>query len=64
MTLEQKIDVLDKLECDGSVVFEGKFVSVTLLLELWNEVKQPLGLVLKQVHWTVPVYSSKNEHSQ
>jgi hypothetical protein len=52
------------IECDGSVVLEGIFISVTFLLELWNEVKQPLGLVLKQVHWSAPVYSPKNEHSR
>jgi hypothetical protein len=63
MILEQKIRVLENVDCGGTVASVGRnFHSVTLLLEFWKEVKQPLGLVLKQVHSIVHTYSSENQH--
>jgi hypothetical protein len=49
MTLEQKIDVLDKLMYGESItyLYIGSHFSVTES-ELLNEVKQPLGLLLKK----------------
>jgi hypothetical protein len=52
MTLEYKIDVLDKLVCHESVASVGRHfhISDTSVRTTLNEVRQLLGLLMKQVH--------------
>jgi hypothetical protein len=40
-------------------LLKGIFTSITFLSEVLSEVKQPLGLILKQTHQKVQVTSTK-----